>query len=82
MVVVDVYYYICQRLKLEGETENKRPFSPNKRSYSHHVCHTNHRLSRTYHATVLRHRPLGLGLCLGLEWMQPLLLLYPLCLCV
>ena len=23
-VDVDVYYYICQRLKLEGETEKKR----------------------------------------------------------
>ena len=29
------------------------------------------------HAPMLKHYPLGLGLCLSLEWMQPLLFICP-----
>ena len=34
------------------------------------------------HAFVLKHHPLGLSLCLSLQWMQPFLFLCSFCLCV
>ena len=43
------------------------------------VGHTRSRRSRP---PLLKHHPLGLGLCLSLQWMQSFLFLCPFCLCV